>query len=202
MCERSPACAPPARRCPGLPVVGEAAPQALAVAPQQPVEDAVEEAVQVQAVHVGLPPDPLQRRAHVGPHDVQHLRGKVGGKGLELRAEQRWELMAIEAALPVIAAHLKSAAFELCVCVRGGKQRHSRQPPNRQDLHKPNGNFNQDLHTSGDSLSGLSFQTCTGTLPVHGAIKSTGADQWRGGKRTNCSAGVSLGGGGCQESPV
>lgn len=62
------------QRCSGLPVVGEAAPQALAVAPQQPVEDAVEQAVQVEAVHVGLPPDPLQRRAHVGSHDIQHLR--------------------------------------------------------------------------------------------------------------------------------
>lgn len=57
----------------GLPRVGEAVPQALAVAPEQPVEDAVEEAVQVEALQVLLPPDALQRRVHVGSHDVQHL---------------------------------------------------------------------------------------------------------------------------------
>lgn len=57
----------------GLPRVGEAVPQALAVTPEQPVEDAVEEAVQVEALQVLLPPDALQRRVHVGSHDVQHL---------------------------------------------------------------------------------------------------------------------------------
>lgn len=57
------------------------------MAPQQPVEDAVEQAVQVEAVQVGLPPDPLQRRAHVGSHDIQHLR-EGGRRGLELSAEQ------------------------------------------------------------------------------------------------------------------
>lgn len=64
-----------------LPAVGEAAPQALAVTPEQPVEDAVKKAVQVETVHVGLPPDPLQRRAHVGSHDIQHL-AKGGRKSL------------------------------------------------------------------------------------------------------------------------
>lgn len=41
--------------------------------PEQPVEDAVEEAVQVEALQVLLPPDALQRRVHVGSHNVQHL---------------------------------------------------------------------------------------------------------------------------------
>lgn len=45
----------------GLPSVGEAVPQALAVTPEQPVEDAVKEAVQVETFHVWLAPDPLQR---------------------------------------------------------------------------------------------------------------------------------------------
>lgn len=89
---------------------------------------------------------------------------------------------ATKAALLVIVSHLKSAAFKLCFCVRGGKQRLTRHPPNRQDLHKQNENFNQDLHTSDDELSGPSFQTCTGTLPVHGAIKSTRADSGEEGR--------------------
>lgn len=68
----------------GLPSVGEAVPQALAVTPEQPVKDAVKEPVQVEAFQVLLPPDPLQRRVHVGPHNIQHLsdgerqRGDVG----------------------------------------------------------------------------------------------------------------------------
>lgn len=44
----------------GLPSVGEAVPQALAVTPEQPVEDAVKEPVQVETFYVRLPPDPLQ----------------------------------------------------------------------------------------------------------------------------------------------
>lgn len=69
----------------GLPSVGEAVPQALAVTPQQPVKDAVKEPVQVEAFQVLLPPDALQRRVHIGPHNIQHLsdgerqRGDVGG---------------------------------------------------------------------------------------------------------------------------
>lgn len=47
---------------------------------------------------------------------------------------------------------------------------------NRQDLHKQNENFNQDLHTLGDEMSGLSVQTCTGTLLVHATTKSIRAD--------------------------
>lgn len=62
----------------GLPRVGEAVPQALAVTPEQPAEDAVEEAVQVEALQLLLPPDPLQRQVHVVPHDVQHLRDRNG----------------------------------------------------------------------------------------------------------------------------
>lgn len=49
--------------------------------PEQPVEDAIKKAVQVETVHIGLLPDPLQRRAHVGSHNVQHLQ-KGGRKGL------------------------------------------------------------------------------------------------------------------------
>lgn len=56
-----------------VPAVREAAPQTLAMTPEQPVEDAVKKAVQVETVHIGLPPDPLQRRAHVGSHNIQHL---------------------------------------------------------------------------------------------------------------------------------
>lgn len=57
----------------GLPRVGEAVPQALAVTPEQSVEDAVEEPVQVEALQVLLSPDALQRQVHIGSHDVQHL---------------------------------------------------------------------------------------------------------------------------------
>lgn len=60
------------------PRVGEAVPQALAVTPEQPAEDAVEEAVQVEALQFLLPPDPLQRQVHVVSHDVQHLRDANG----------------------------------------------------------------------------------------------------------------------------
>lgn len=45
----------------GLPGVGEAVPQALAMTPEQPVEDAVKQPVQVEALYIRLPPDPLQR---------------------------------------------------------------------------------------------------------------------------------------------
>lgn len=57
----------------GLPRVGEAVPQALAVTPEQSVEDAVEEPVQVEALQVLLSPDALQRQVHIVSHDVQHL---------------------------------------------------------------------------------------------------------------------------------
>lgn len=64
-----------------LPSVGETVPQTLSVAPQQPVEDAVEEPVQVEALYVRLPPDPLQRGTYVGSNDVQHLsRSEVRGQ--------------------------------------------------------------------------------------------------------------------------
>lgn len=43
--------------------------------PEQPAEDAVKEAVQVEALQFLLPPDPLQRQVHVVSHDVQHLSG-------------------------------------------------------------------------------------------------------------------------------
>ena len=62
----------------GLPGVGEAVPQALSVAPEQPVEDAVKEPVEVKTLHIGLPPDPLQRWAYIGTNNVQHLSGDGG----------------------------------------------------------------------------------------------------------------------------
>lgn len=43
-----------------LPGVGEAVPHALAVAPEQPVEDAIKKPVEVKALYVWLLPDPLQ----------------------------------------------------------------------------------------------------------------------------------------------
>lgn len=57
----------------GLPSVGEAVPQALAVTPEQSVEDTVKQPVEVEALYVWLPPDSLQCRAYVGTHNVQHL---------------------------------------------------------------------------------------------------------------------------------
>lgn len=69
---------------------------------------------------------------------------------------------AIEAALLVVVSHLKSAALKLCFCVRGGRQRLTRHPPNRQDLHKQNENFNQDLHTSDDEIEWTLFSDMHG----------------------------------------
>lgn len=66
-----------------VPSVGEAVPQALAVTPEQPVEDTVEEPVEVEAVYVGLPPDPLQRWANIGTYNVQHLKDKQKGRKSE-----------------------------------------------------------------------------------------------------------------------
>lgn len=43
----------------GLPGVGEAVPQALAMAPQQAVEDTIKQSVQVETVYIRFPPDPL-----------------------------------------------------------------------------------------------------------------------------------------------
>lgn len=43
----------------GVPSVGKAVPQALTMTPEQAVEDAVKEPVEVEALYVWLPPDPL-----------------------------------------------------------------------------------------------------------------------------------------------
>lgn len=56
-----------------LPIVGEAVPQALAVTPEQPVEDPVKEPVKVETLYVRFPPDPLQCWAYIGMYNVQHL---------------------------------------------------------------------------------------------------------------------------------
>lgn len=67
--------------CSDSPCVGEAVPQALTVTPEQSVEDAVEEPVEVEALHIRLPPDPMQRRADVGAHNVQNLRDGDNRRG-------------------------------------------------------------------------------------------------------------------------
>lgn len=57
--------------------------------PEQPVEDAVEEAVEVEALYVRLPPDPLQCRADVGTDNVQHLSDtEKGGRKSERAVNQ------------------------------------------------------------------------------------------------------------------
>ncbi len=55
----------------------EAVPEALPVAPQQPVEDAREDAVQTQRLHVRHVPHAQQHGAHVRAHDVDHLGDAV-----------------------------------------------------------------------------------------------------------------------------
>ena len=57
----------------GSPGVLEAVPQALAVAPQEAIEDAAEDAVDGQLLDVGTLPHALRDAAHVGAHDVDHL---------------------------------------------------------------------------------------------------------------------------------
>lgn len=74
---------------PGLPAVGEAAPQALAMTPEKPVENAIKKAVQVETVHIRLPPDSLQHWAHVGAHNIQHLQ-KGGKKRLNQTRNEWW----------------------------------------------------------------------------------------------------------------
>lgn len=48
--------------------------------PEQPVEDAVKEPVEVEALYIRFPPDPLQCRAYICTHYVQHLSDNMREK--------------------------------------------------------------------------------------------------------------------------
>lgn len=67
----------------GLPSIGEAVPQALAVTPEQPDEDTVKEPVQMETFYIWLPPNPLQCWAHISSYNIQHL-SDIESKGREM----------------------------------------------------------------------------------------------------------------------